>query len=146
MCYVAADPGVNPGRGSNVSEFTRVLSDEVLSPAIAAGVRPYLVSVSVIGEKREGTNTKVGPAGDKELDAFVVAQRSIAERFNIPFVDVRQDYLDYLAQHNCLDLAAGILTSDGVNHLEFHGHIHCFHTAASGLACRSLRIQGEIGF
>lgn len=146
VCYVAADPGVNPGRGSNVSEFTRVLSDEVLSPAIAAGVRPYLVSVSVIGEKREGTNTKVGPAGDKELDAFVVAQKSIAERFNIPFVDVRQDYLDYLAQHNCLDLAAGILTSDGVKHLDYHRHILCFHTVASGLAHKSLRIQGEVGF
>ena len=93
-----------------------MLSDKVLTPALAAGVRPYLVSVTVIGEKREGTNTKVGPAGDKELDAFVVAQKSIAERFNIPFVDVRQDYLDYLAQHNCLDLEEGILTADGVRY------------------------------
>ena len=78
------DPGVNPGRGSNVSEFTRTLGDEVLKPAIAAGVRPYIVSVSVIGEKREGTNTKVGKSGDKELDAFVVAQKSVAAELNLP--------------------------------------------------------------
>ena len=29
-------------------------------------------------------------------------------------VDVRQDYLEYDAKHNCLDLAQGILTSVSV--------------------------------
>ena len=48
------------------------------------------------------------------MQAFVVAQKTIAAEFNIPFVDVRQDYLDYDAKHNCLDLAQGILTSVSV--------------------------------
>jgi hypothetical protein len=115
------DPGVNPGRGSNVSEFTRILSDEVLAPAIAAGVRPYLVSVSVIGEKKDGTNTKVGPAGDRELNAFAAAQESIAEKFNIPFVNVRKEYQAYDAKHNCLDMEAGLLTADGVHPVDGGG-------------------------
>ena len=111
------DSGVSsPGRGSNVSTFTRVLRDQVLKPAIAVGIRPYLVSVSVIGEKRSGENPT-----DKELDAFAAAQEQVATELKIPFVNVRKLYQEYDAQYNCLDLKEGVLTKDGVHPLDNGG-------------------------
>lgn len=97
-------------RGSNLTVFLTVLEETVLKPCIAAGIRPYLVSVSTIGEKKDGENPT-----DQLLDAFAKGQQSLADKYQIPFVDVRSEYLSYDRQYNCLDLKAGILTGDGVH-------------------------------
>lgn len=50
-----AGPGCGD-RCSNVSEFVRVLAQDIIAPARALGARVYLASVSTIGEKANGSN------------------------------------------------------------------------------------------
>lgn len=99
-----------------MTEFIRVLRDDILVPCLAAGVRPYLVSVSTIGEMRDGQNPH-----DAELDAFARAQEALARRLGVPFVDLRRNYLAYDSAHNCLDLQHGLLTGDGVHPTDARG-------------------------
>eukprot|EP00039_Didymoeca_costata_P003595 m.68609 g.68609 ORF g.68609 m.68609 type:complete len:511 (+) comp11983_c0_seq1:112-1644(+) len=97
-------------RGSNVTEFISVLESQIVQPCLDNGVRPYLVSVTTIGEKADGENEH-----DAELDSFDKAQMQLATKMNIPFVNARDMYQSYDKLYNCMDLANGILTGDGVH-------------------------------
>jgi hypothetical protein len=114
-------------RCSNVSEFARVLSDEILRPALALNIRAYLASVSTIGEQANGTNEY-----DAQLDLFEAAARQVAASLSIPFVDLRAADVAYENANNCEDVRDGVLTYDGV-HPNARGAMNLANLHAGGL-------------
>jgi lysophospholipase L1-like esterase len=71
-------------RCSNVTEFVRVVREEIAAPVAARGALLVLASVSTIGEAPGGVNPH-----DAALDAFAAAQQSLAAELKVPFVALR---------------------------------------------------------
>ena len=75
-----------------------------------------LCTPALIGEQMPGNNEL-----DEELDHFCNIIRNIAAELNIPLVDIRSAFVNFLNENNFENKAKGILTIDGV-HLNFEGN------------------------
>jgi len=130
-------------RCSNVTEFVRVIREEIYAPVKARGARLVLASVSTIGEVRIAAMALAllapdtpfsflpllnslshplfmqEPGGTNEhdaaLDAFASAQEALAAELEVPFVPLRTVDEAYETANNCLSLKDGLLTYDGVH-------------------------------
>lgn len=76
----------------------------------AAGSKVVLVTPSVVGEKKDGTNEL-----DADLNAYSVGIRELANKNNLPLCDLRKIFAAYEANHNPENLEKGILTRDRVH-------------------------------
>ena len=122
-------------RCSNVTEFVRVIREEIASPVFARGALLVLASVSTIGEAPGGVNPL-----DANLDAFAAAQEALAAELKVPFVALRMVDELYETTNNCRALHDGILTYDGV-HPSSRGAANLANMHAGGLAA-ALRAGG----
>ncbi len=113
--------GTGPTRAvADAKEYASVLYSQFVQPAAQLGIKLVLASVTVIGEKKPGTNPL-----DKTLDSFQAAMRQVASEASVPFVDLRAAYIAYETRVNATSSRhqstwphAGILTYDGVHPTE----------------------------
>lgn len=94
------------------------------------GVRPdgYVTLTSqVIGEKTDGTNEF-----DKMLEEYSNISRKLARVNGSQLLDLREDFMAYLKEHNSDNVASGILTRDMV-HLNKQGNIFLSHLVLEAL-------------
>jgi lysophospholipase L1-like esterase len=129
-----AGPGCGD-RCSNVTEFVRVVREEIYAPVAARGALLVLASVSTIGETPGGVN-----AHDAALDAFAAAQEALATELKVPFVALRAADETYEGANNCRGLYSGVLTYDGV-HPNPRGAANLANLHAGGIAA-ALRASG----
>ena len=69
-----------------------------------------LCTPAVVGEKTDMSNSL-----DGELNKYSNIIRDIAKRNNLPLIDLRKKYLDYLKEHNPGNEEKGVLTDDRVH-------------------------------
>jgi len=74
------------------------------------GSKVVLVTPSVVGEKKDGTNEL-----DADLNKYAAGIRALAAKNNLPVCDLRKVFADYEAQNNPEDKEKGILTVDRVH-------------------------------
>ncbi len=74
------------------------------------GSKVILVTPSVVGEKKDGTNEL-----DADLNKYAAGIRTLAAKNNLPVCDLRKVFADYEAQNNPEDKEKGILTVDRVH-------------------------------
>lgn len=76
----------------------------------AQGIQVVLCTPAVIGEKAEGKNDL-----DADLNKFSQIIRKLSAQYGLSLCDLRQIFVDYLAQSNTENKEKGILTYDGVH-------------------------------
>ena len=69
----------------------------------------------MIGEKTNGSNPL-----DAMLEEYCEISRSVAAEMNVPVIDLRREFMEYLKKNNPENNRKNILTSDGV-HLNQRG-------------------------
>ncbi|QIL39930.1 SGNH/GDSL hydrolase family protein [Pedobacter sp. HDW13] len=74
------------------------------------GSKVVLVTPSVVGEKKDGTNEL-----DADLNKYAAGIRALAAKNNLPVCDLRKVFADYEVQNNPEDKEKGILTVDRVH-------------------------------
>lgn len=74
------------------------------------GSKVVLVTPSVVGEKKDGTNEL-----DADLNKYAAGIRELAAKNNLPVCDLRKIFTEYEAANNPNDLEKGILTKDRVH-------------------------------
>jgi len=90
--------------------FKEILQNDLIKVALASGIKVYLGTVTMIGEKRDGEDPH-----DATLDAFAQGQLEVGSATGVPVLNLRKAYLDYDALYNTDDVYSGILTYDGVH-------------------------------
>jgi len=103
------------GTGTDYDRFTQFY-EAIVNRLRAADSKVILCIPAVSGEHINGAN-----AADKELDAYCDWIRNYAVQQQLPLVDLRKVFTDYIRQNNIEDQANGILTTDGV-HLNKKGN------------------------
>jgi len=74
------------------------------------GSKVILVTPSVVGEKKDGTNEL-----DADLNKYAAGIRELATKNNLPLCDLRKIFTEYEAKNNPEDKEKGILTTDRVH-------------------------------
>ncbi|MDQ0641587.1 lysophospholipase L1-like esterase [Pedobacter sp. W3I1] len=74
------------------------------------GSKVVLVTPSVVGEKKDGTNEL-----DADLNKYAEGIRTLAAKNNLPVCDLRKVFTEYEAKNNPEDKEKGILTVDRVH-------------------------------
>lgn len=74
------------------------------------GSKVVLVTPSVVGEKKDGTNEL-----DADLNKYAEGIRTLAAKNNLPVCDLRKIFTEYEAKNNPEDKEKGILTVDRVH-------------------------------
>ncbi len=104
------------GTGTELSKFG-AFYDKMITKMKAAGIQPIMCTPSVIGEYNDDTNLQ-----DGDLNTYAKWIRKYAAQHNIPLIDLRQAFMDYLDANNPDNLDKGILTTDRV-HLNGAGNL-----------------------
>jgi len=94
------------GRGTS-KELCEAGLNDMISQINDAGARVILCTPTVIGEKMDGTNRL-----DKMLDEYSAISRKVALETGSPLLDLRQEFIPYLKEHNTDNAPKGILTAD----------------------------------
>lgn len=79
-------------------------------------IKAVLCTPAVIGEKTDFSNEQ-----DGDLNKYSNIIRSIADKNNLPIIDLRKIFLDYNLKNNPSNKESGILTTDRV-HLNAKGN------------------------
>jgi lysophospholipase L1-like esterase len=74
------------------------------------GSKVVLVTPSVVGEKKDGTNEL-----DADLNKYAEGIRTLAAKNNLPVCDLRKIFTEYEAKNNPEDKEKGVLTVDRVH-------------------------------
>lgn len=74
------------------------------------GSKVILVTPSVVGEKKDGTNEL-----DADLNKYAAGIRELAKKNNLQLCDLRKIFAEYEAKNNPEDKEKGILTTDRVH-------------------------------
>jgi lysophospholipase L1-like esterase len=101
--------GTDPER---FEKFYQVIIDKLK----AGSIKTVLCTPSVIGEKTDFSNPQ-----DGDLNEYSKIVRRLALKNNVPLVDLRKAFLDYIAKNNPENKDRGILTTDRV-HLNEKGN------------------------
>ena len=101
--------------GTDVETFEQVYS-AIVERIKSAYIKLILCTPAVIGEKIQQTNI-----ADIELEKVCAIIRKIASDYDLPLVDLRKTFTQYLLEKNIENMESGILTSDGV-HLNEKGN------------------------
>jgi isoamyl acetate esterase len=106
---------VSAGTGTDADKFERFYT-AILRKLKERNIKAILCTPAVIGERTDFTNQQ---DGDMNLYANIV--RGLAQKNNLPLVDLRQKFLEYNKQYNSENKESGILTADRV-HLNAKGN------------------------
>lgn len=104
------------GTGTEFRKFG-AFYDKMIMKMKAVGIQPVMCTPSVIGEFNDDTNLQ-----DGDLNFYAKWIREYAAKNNIPVVDLRQSFMDYLDKNNPTNEEKGILTTDRV-HLNGTGNL-----------------------
>ena len=97
------------GTGTDADKFEKFYQ-AVINKLKAKGNKVILVTPAAIGEKTDFSNEQ-----DGDLNKYCNIIRALANKNNLPVVDLRKGLLDYNMQHNPDNKEKGILTVDGVH-------------------------------
>jgi lysophospholipase L1-like esterase len=103
------------GTGTDADKFEKFY-DAVIKKLKDKNIKVILCTPAAIGEKTDYTNEL-----DGDLNKYAGIIRNIAQKNNIPLVDLRKAFLEYNLANNKENKDRGILTSDGV-HLNDKGN------------------------
>ena len=109
------------GTGSDIDLYERGLRT-IISDIKSLGSKIVLCTPTVIGENTGdfelGNQFKDVETMEKmngDLDKFSEVVRKLSHEYETELLDLRKIFMDYLAENNINNDAAGILTSDGVH-------------------------------
>lgn len=103
------------GTGTDYDKFGRFY-DAIISTLKQRGIQPVVCTPSVIGERNDNTNPQ-----DGDLNYYSQWIRGYAAKNNVPLVDLRKSFQNYLVKNNPKNEDRGILTTDRV-HLNDKGN------------------------
>lgn len=103
------------GTGTDYDKFEKFYN-AVLKKLTDKGIKVILATPAVIGERTDSSNEL-----DGDLNRYSDLIRSIAQKNNMPLVDLRKSFLDYAKANNPNNEEKGILTTDRV-HLNDKGN------------------------
>jgi len=103
------------GTGTDPDKFERFYN-AILKKLKDKNIRVILCTPAVIGERNDFSNQQ-----DGDMNRYSGIIRGIAQKNNLPLVDLRQKFLDYNKQYNTENKESGILTRDRV-HLNDKGN------------------------
>ncbi|MBZ4192105.1 SGNH/GDSL hydrolase family protein [Niabella sp. 3A5MI-3] len=103
------------GTGTDFDKFGKFY-DAIISTLKKQGIQPVVCTPSVIGERNDFSNQQ-----DGDLNQYAKWIREYAAKNEVPLVDLRKIFLDYLQQNNPENNEKGILTVDRV-HLNAKGN------------------------
>jgi lysophospholipase L1-like esterase len=106
---------VSSGTGTDADKFERFYT-AILKKLAEKNIKTILCTPAVIGEKTDFTNQQ-----DGDMNRYANIVRSLAQKNNLPLVDLRQKFMDYSKQYNTDNKESGILTRDRV-HLNAKGN------------------------
>lgn len=95
--------------GTDADNFEKFYT-AILKKLKEKNIRIILSTPAVIGEKTDLTNQQ-----DGNMNRYAGIVRNLAQKNNLPLVDLRQKFLDYNKQFNRENKESGILTRDGVH-------------------------------
>jgi len=104
------------GTGTEFKKFG-AFYDKMITKMKQVGIQPVICTPSVIGEYNDDTNLQ-----DGDLNYYSKWIRQYAAANNIPLVDLRKAFMEYLDKHNPKNEEKGILTTDRV-HLNNQGNL-----------------------
>jgi len=105
----------NAGTGTDPDKFEKFYN-AILSKLAVNNIKAVLCTPAVIGEKTDFSNEQ-----DGDLNKYSNIIRSIADKNNLPIIDLRKIFLDYNLKNNPSNKESGILTTDRV-HLNAKGN------------------------
>lgn len=97
------------GTGTDPDKFEKFYI-ALIKKLQAQGIRVALCTPAVIGEKADGQNEM-----DVDLNKFSQIIRTLAAKYDLPLVDLRRAFFDYLVKNNSANKEKGVLTTDGVH-------------------------------
>lgn len=103
------------GTGTDYEKFGKFY-DAIISTLKHRNIKPVICTPSVIGERNDHSNPQ-----DGDLNYYSQWIRSYAAKNNVPLVDLRKSFQNYLAKNNPQNEEKGILTTDRV-HLNDKGN------------------------
>jgi len=103
------------GTGTDYDKFGKFY-EALLKKFQAKNIKVILATPAVIGERTDNSNQL-----DGDLNRYSAYIRTLAEKNNLPLVDLRKGFLDYAKQNNPENKEQGILTTDRV-HLNEKGN------------------------
>lgn len=103
------------GTGTDYDKFEKFYN-ALIKKLQEKNIKIILATPAVIGERTDSSNEL-----DGDLNRYSSLIRSIAQKNNLPLVDLRKSFLDYNLKNNPENKESGILTSDRV-HLNEKGN------------------------
>jgi lysophospholipase L1-like esterase len=103
------------GTGPDPDKFEQFYN-AILKKLKDKNIRAILCTPAVIGERNDFSNQQ-----DGDMNRYSGIIRGVAQKNNLPLVDLRQKFLDYSKQYNTENKESGILTRDRV-HLNEKGN------------------------
>jgi lysophospholipase L1-like esterase len=97
------------GTGTDADKFEKFYY-AILKKLKDRNIKAILCTPAVVGEKTDYSNPL-----DGDLNKYSNIIRDIAKKSNLPLIDLRKKYHDYLANNNPDNKDRGILTYDGVH-------------------------------
>lgn len=97
------------GTGTDPDKFVRFY-EAVVKKLQAANIRVILCTPAAIGEKTDMTNQQ-----DGDLNQYSQFIRDMAQRMNLPLIDLRKAFQEYDLKSNPENKDRGILTTDRVH-------------------------------
>ena len=97
------------GTGTDPDKFVKFY-EAVVKKLQAANIRVILCTPAAIGEKTDMTNQQ-----DGDLNQYSNFIRDMAQRMNLPLVDLRKAFQDYDLKNNPDNKDRGVLTTDRVH-------------------------------
>ena len=115
------------GTGSDIDLYEKGLRT-IISDIKSLGSKIVLCTPTVIGENtgdfelgNQFKNVETMEKMNGDLDTFSEVVRKLSNEYETELLDLRKIFMDYLAENNINNDAAGILTTDGV-HLNEQGN------------------------
>ena len=105
----------NAGTGTDPDKFEKFYT-AIIKKLAVNNIKTVLCTPAVIGEKTDFTNEQ-----DGDLNKYSNIIRGIADKNNLPLIDLRKIFLDYNLKNNPSNKESGILTTDRV-HLNAKGN------------------------
>lgn len=103
------------GTGTDPDKFENFYTS-ILKRLTVNNIKVVLCTPAVIGEKTDFSNEQ-----DGDLNKYSNIIRNIADKNNLPLIDLRKIFLDYNLKNNPSNKESGILTTDRV-HLNAKGN------------------------
>lgn len=104
------------GTGTDPDKFEKFYQ-AILNKLKSKGIKAVVCTPALVGEKTDMSNPL-----DGDLNRYSNIIRGIAKKNSIPLVDLRKEFLNYLAKNNPDNKEQGILTYDRV-HMNSQGDL-----------------------